>query len=210
MTTTAPSNSAAAWAAASGSASMSSRLFSSNCAISPACGVMTLRPSQDRTSRAWGRRPHNAAASSTNEEDDAPAQSAAVKEPVEHAEFLLPQTLVDGKRTGIVAQAPRGADEHRRALCPAIGRGEDDLGTVRGRHRGEPAPQGMGLAFPEGTQGNVDVPFFDRDMRRSRSYRRIPGDVAGAFAVAHDPDPTRPSLRHTAPSATCRANASFR
>ncbi len=82
MTTTAPSNSAAAWAAASGSASISSRLFSSNCAISPACGVITLRPSQDRTSRAWGRRSHNAAASSTNEEDDAPEQSAAVKDVV--------------------------------------------------------------------------------------------------------------------------------
>ena len=74
---------------------------------------------------------------------------AGAGEPVEDAELLLAQALVDDERVALGAEPACRLDELGRALRPQIGRGQDDVRPFRGRQRGEPASERARLLFPE-------------------------------------------------------------
>jgi hypothetical protein len=48
--------------------------------------------------------------------------------------------------------------------------------------------------FPERAERNIDIARVDRDVGQSCRMSRIPRDVAGTFAMPHDPKFRRPPL----------------
>ena len=61
---------------------------------------------------------------------------------------------------------------------------------------GQPPAQRRGLLLPQGTEGHVHVAVGDVDAAKAGGVGGVTGDVAGALAVADDPDAVGPALFH--------------
>ena len=131
---------------------------------------------------------------------------ALAGEPVEDPELLLAQALVGDEIEQRVGDAAGLADQPGGGFGPAIGRGQHHVGPLGRRHLGEPPSDRRGLALAERAQRHVDVAPGDVDMGVPRRLRGVPGDVAGALAVPHDPDPVRPALLHCSPRVSGRVS----
>ena len=108
---------------------------------------------------------------------------AGAGEAVENAELLLAQSLVDLSLWHRVVAARRREDcQHVVGSLPGtqVGRAQDDLRPLVGRHLGEPLAERFGLPVAERGQWDIDVSLGDGDVgepacslrRRGRRFRR--------------------------------------
>jgi hypothetical protein len=121
---------------------------------------------------------------------------AVAGQPVEDAEFLLAQPLVLDEVRRVHVKAAGALDQRRRLERAPVGRGQDHIGLLVPGHFREPAAEGARLLLAQAAERHVDVATAGIDMRQAGSVGCVARDIAAAFAVADDPQPARPSLRH--------------
>ena len=129
-------------------------------------------------------------------------------QPVEDAELALAQALVDDRLARLLGDAARLADRLGGLAGADIRRGEDDLGPLALRQRGEPAAERAACSLAELAQRHVDVAHVDVDHAEAGRIGGVARDVAGALPVADDPELFGPSLSH--PHDKARARRKFR
>ena len=119
---------------------------------------------------------------------------ARAGEAIEDTELLLAQALVDDKRVAFDTDTPCSLDDLGRALRSEIGRGQHDVGAFICGQGGKPASKGTRLFFSERAQRDIDIPVGDIDIGQTGGMGGIACDIAGALAMADDPEALRPAL----------------
>ncbi len=130
-----------------------------------------------------------------------PGADAERRQPVEDAELLFAQPLVadagDGAdvAVGLVSVRAQCGEDAVAGLAGAdVGRAEHDLRLLVARQGGEPVAERVALLLAERRQRHVDIAIGDIDRGKAAELGRVAGDVAGALAVADDPERLRPLL----------------
>ena len=122
---------------------------------------------------------------------------AGTGEAVENAELLLAQSLVDPSLWHRVVAARRREDcQYMVGSLPGtqVGRAQDDLRPLAGRHLGEPLAERFGLPVAERGQWDIDVSPGDGDVGEPVCLCGVAGDVSGALAVPYHPEGLGPLL----------------
>ena len=129
------------------------------------------------------------------------ALDAGTRQPVEDAELLLAQPLVDDQLRRVLSDAADRADQLRRRLRAAIRRDQHDVRTLIRRQGREPPAKGDRLLLAQAAQGDVGISDRNVDLCQSGGVCCVTCDIAGALPMSNDPKPFRPTLLHNQPPA---------
>ena len=108
-------------------------------------------------------------------------------QPVEDAELLLAQALVDDQFRRALGEAADGAEQLRRLLAPGDKARSARRWALIRWHRAEPPAERQRLLLAEAAKGHIGIPDRDVDLWQAGGIGRVACDIAGALPMSDDP-----------------------